>query len=78
MGTRMSPMPKVELVPTGALCRWAETRPAIHIPGHADAEGGPTAGPRGVREVAPRGQKRARHRRRSSHRTPTERQCSHP
>lgn len=71
-------MPKVEVVPTGALCPCAETRPAIHIPGHADAEGGPTAGPRGVWEVAPRGQKRARHRRRSSHRTPTERQCSHP
>lgn len=48
-----------------ALCSQGMASPAICIPGHADAEGGPIAGPCGVREVALRGRKRALRRRRA-------------
>lgn len=58
--------PRGEVMLAEALCPRGKTSPAICAPGHAGAEGGPTAGPRGVREVAPRGRKRALRRRRAT------------
>lgn len=53
----ISPSQEVTLAET--LCPQGKTSPAIFIPGHADAKGGPMARPCGMREVAPCGQKQA-------------------
>ena len=58
--------PRREVTEAEALCPRGETSPAICTPGRADAEGGPAAGPHGVREVAPRAQPPALRRRRAT------------